>query len=236
VPSASVALDYVSVYGSPGDDGVTCTGGSATFHHSNSHDNGNYGLQASNGCVLSIDRGMIYKNREAALLVSGAQVEAYNNFIYDNGDGNMNGGAVRLVNGSTGDFQYNSISFNHFKASNTDGGFSCGSATVDAEFNIIAGNAGKQAYTAGSCKFQFNYPAQNADKVHYANIMPGSYDLHLTPMTPTQTIDPTTPIRDNSNTTCVTKGINLDIDGNGRPVGATITTTFCDLGADEFIP
>jgi hypothetical protein len=228
VRTAMVALDYVSVYGSPDDDGVTCSSGGVTFHHSNSHDNGGYGLSASGGCSLGIDRAYIYKNQEAALLANGATIQVFNNFMYDNGNGNMNAGAVRLINGTMGMLQYNSISFNHFKASNTDGGLTCGGANADVEFNIIAGNDGKQAYTNNGCTMMFNYVGQSAANIKYASAVP-PYDLHLTQQTPEQQDDATTPIRDNSNTTCAMNNINLDIDGNGRPIN-----TFCDLGGDEF--
>jgi hypothetical protein len=232
VAGAQVALDYLSVYGSPDSDGATCTSGEINFHGSATYMNAGYGITASGGCALDVDRSTIHNNTEAALAASGSPIQVVNNFMFDNGNGNMNGGAVRLGTGTTGYLAYNSISFNHFKASNTDGGFTCsggGSATV--EFNIIAGNDGKQSYTAGGCMLSENFVGQKADMVHYASMV-APYDLHLTPATAAEPAgaDPRMIyIRDNTHTTCVMKNITVDIDNDSRP-----QHVFCDLGADEY--
>jgi len=220
--AAGVAIDYMSVYG--GDtDGVSCAGGSLTFLRSLSYGNGAHGISSTGGCKLDVERSQIYTNGVDALFTQASDVKVLNNFMFDNGRGNQDGGAVRLGPGTTGALQYNSVAFNHYK-NPSDGGFTCDNgASAAADFNIFSGDVGKQEYTRGGCEMRTNYVASDAGGVGFKSSNP-PYDLHLTDESPSDA-EAGIPIRDNTNTTCTA----LDIDGDARPYN-----TFCDLGADEY--
>ena len=220
----SVAIDYISVYGGDGD-GVTCTSGALTFHQSSSNNNGAHGISSSGGCMLNVDRSQIYTNTVDALFAQSSVLQVENNFMYDNGSGGQDGGAVRLGPATSGTFQFNTVAYNHYK-NPSDGGFTCDpGGTVKADFNIFTGDGPKYEYTRGGCEMSTNYVSADASGVAFKHPSP-PYDLHLTQNSPN---DPAAgmPIRDNSNSVC----IGLDIDGDARPYNM-----FCDLGADEYHP
>ena len=205
-------------------DGVECTNGGLTLRRMTIVNNAAYGVRTT-GCSARFERSTISRNPLGAIFVDTGKIEIRNNFLVENGTGDLTAGNV-LIRNVEGRFVFNTIAGNQSKNGNNTSGIDCSimGAGVTVSRNILAGNGGANNATSGNCAISggANYITGNIADVRFA-----PNDYHLTSASPMLMVqdDPL------SGDDCKVNNVFIDdIDGQARPVN------FCDRGADEYRP
>src|SRR5262249_46513940 len=136
------------------------------------------------------------------------------------------GGVQLLTSASDNRFEFNTVAYNHVRLGVLGPGVNCNAPGLVAKNNIITANDINPTFgltqTAGMCTYGNSYttPDSQANTLGFVSIATDPPDLHLTGLTPANTVM-------NVAGSCS----DTDIDGQTRPIGGA-----CDLGADEFKP
>ncbi len=229
--SAKVEIEGLHITRAAGSlgDGVYCRGPSTSLrlYHVTVDNNDGQGIDAADGCALTVERSLIDRNTSGGALISNTSFTLLNNFIIRNGDVGSSGslfGGVRISNG--GDFtqvlDYNTIADSRANTNAPGAAVSCEvTKAMQASNNVVYLHTGGTATVSNTnCTWTYsdiqgmstgtgNFDADPS----FADL--GMADFHLMPGSPCR--DKATPTSN-----------KIDFDGESRPEGAAP-----DVGADE---
>jgi hypothetical protein len=191
-----------------------------------------FGVSA-NGCTLTLSGGSLVDNHEGGVRLSSSDFSIINNVIIKNGTPSSGFGGVFVIDsppsGTSGaKFEFNTVSENIAQSSAS--GVICSSAvTVPLSFknSIVFGNIGSGGQVDGNnCSWVYSdigpgvSIVSGTGNINAAPVFVNSLmnDYHLQPGSPgINAADPAATV-------------NVDIDGDSRPVGGR-----SDMGADEVL-
>ncbi len=238
--ASTVAVEGLRVHsgGGVGGDGVRCTGGGGTpvlaMRRVSIEDNGGQGLVA-NDCVITLERSTVTGNDAGGISIIRSDFSITNNVIIRNGGPDSAFGGVSIFqkppSGTAGaKFEFNTVVGNASQPTAlAAGGVICASVTAPLSMgsSIVYGNTGTDKQVdGGNCSWTYS------DIESATSTVPGAGNINATPMFVSEAasdyhIQPGSPCINAADPAAT---INVDIDGDSRPVGAR-----SDMGADEVL-
>jgi hypothetical protein len=226
-------IQNVTIYGALNADAINCTNATLTLDEVTLQDNPKAAIKARN-CTLTVDRSRQQRNHDRAMDIDDTQLVTRNSVFVDNGNNNLDDGTVKLGNGTTGEFRFNTVAFNSGKNGGGPGpqptsGLYCNVINgnfkiLNATDNLFADNPGAQIAKTNWCDTSRSWAGSSTTVKFTSTAKP--YDVHLTSGTPTTNPNA---IRDNGNANC--GNVTHDYDNAARPYNQA-----CDIGAYEFRP
>ena len=211
-------------------DGVYCRGPGTKLrlYHTEVDDNDGQGIDAADGCALTVERSTIDRNTSGGVLISNTDFTLRNNFIIRNGDVGSGGslfGGVRISNG--GDFtqvlEFNTIADSRANTNAAGAGVSCAvTKQMTASSNIVYLRTGGTSILSNTnCAWTYSDIESGPAGTGNIDMDPLFSDaamanFHLKPMSPCRN-----KAEDGASN-------DVDVDGDARPEGGR-----SDMGADE---